>query len=268
MKRSIILISSTPCFCTSFGVSPEIRSLFRVTKCWSHTWSAGLVQQTLHAYSFRWNLTKCSQGWPPFWKPYVQVPCIKFQYYFTCHETPIFPSLTNRNLTGEHTCQGVPSRGEGRRCSTVEFCWMVAQLDGPDLRCSVIMNDNGVFGGICVVDHMVFSFFQSKLCWDTSHLLVSWLVHVVIRNLLPTDHVFCLKCWLKLWIRAPGNMDQPSPPWLGMSRTMALWEVDLMENSRPESATRMSRVKINSVKIFETESHWKRTDLHFWEIIL
>lgn len=151
----------------------------------------------LHACSFRWNLTKCSQGWPPFWKPYVQVPCIKFQY-FTCHETPIFPSLTNRNLTGEYTCQGVPSRGEGRRCSTVEFCWMVAQLDGPDLRCSVIMNDNGVFGGICVV-----VFFLSKLCWDTSHLLVSWLVHVVIRNLLPTDHVFCSKCSLKLWIRAP-----------------------------------------------------------------
>jgi len=168
MKRSITLISSTPwklawtqiwltrkttgwqgCFCTSFGVSPEIRSLFRVTKCWSHTWSAGLVQQTLHACSFRWNLTKCSQGWPPFWKPYVQVPWIKFQSYFTCHETPIFPSLTNWNLRGEHTCQGVPSRGEGRRRSTVEFCWMVAQLDGPDLRCSVIMNDNGVFGGIC-----------------------------------------------------------------------------------------------------------------------
>ena len=127
---------------------------------------------------------------------------------------------------------------------------MVAQLDGPDLRCLVIMNDNGVFGGICVV-----VFFLSKLCWDTSHLLVSWLVHVVIRNLLPTDHVFCLKCWLKLWVRAPGNMDQPSPPWLGMSRTMALWEADLMENSRRECVTRMSRVKINSVKNYETESH-------------
>ena len=53
----------------------------------------------------------------------------------------------------------------------------------------------------------------------------------------------------------------------GMSRTMALWEADLMENSRPEYE-RISRVKINSVKNYETESHWKRTDLHFWEILL